>query len=153
MKRLLFALAGIALLAFMLPSNVQAQAGFPTRATGKVQDVTSSTPTTTDVFNFGFMSKSITLCLRKSSNVVFIRFGTTLTASGDVLRTALAAGSRMTVPTSTPAVFIGGTVAMPERALPISTSASVDKCMTRPWKTRGLVIYSAGAASVDVIVE
>ena len=155
MKRLLFAFL-IAIMA--LPAMAQDQ---PTRRVFG-QALTTSLGATFDSVDFGFRSKEIQVCLRANSALTYIRFGTGTTLSTSTLKTS-AQGNRMTVPVSTEAAFVTGVAGvMEEDALPMTTTTSGDTsssntawtpappCFRNKWATNGLVIHSAGNATLDV---
>lgn len=184
--KLTMALAAVALLAFSaLPAHAQQGAnknatifGLPDRddqiqrSTGKLIDFSggNSTTTTYDVFDFGFTSDLVRLCVRSNlpTVTVYFRMANAVTTSPTAMATALAA-QRATAAVSTSAAFItGDSVASANigRALPLGTSFSTpggsagasqsnltgleQNCVTYPFRTPGLVTHIvSGIATVE----
>ena len=158
MKRLLSTITALLIGAFVLSiAPVMAGDMIPEKSTNRYfgQALTTGTGATFDSVNWGFTSRYVRLCLRVDSNLTYIRFGTTTTTSADEVE-ASAIGNRMTVAVNTPSIFINGDATQTQDALPMTAQASDDTvdlgphCTTQPWATQGLVIHSAGNATLDV---
>lgn len=181
-KHLMAACAILAVTAFSLPAFTQTLESLPDRgnqvqrATGKLIDFSggNSTTTTYDVFDFGFTSDIVRLCIMPSSNTVYLRMANSVTNSPTTLFTALAA-QRATAPVSSSAAFITGAVAPTSgaevnmgRALPLSSdvvspsystnnifnkaglTSAAKSCTTFPLRTPGLVVHIvSGLATIE----
>ncbi|MEK9751623.1 MAG: hypothetical protein VW338_00205 [Rhodospirillaceae bacterium] len=138
------------------------------RATGKTIDFSGGNSTTTsyDVFDFGFTSDLVKLCILPGSATVHFRLANAVTNSPTAMATALAA-QRATAPISTSAAFITGANVYGsgtlERSLPLATGvispASAwtqnsggfgKECTVFPFRTPGLVAHVvSGIATVE----
>lgn len=183
--KLTMALAAVALLAFSaLPAHAQQGAnknatifGLPDRddqiqrSTGKLIDFGQNTTTAThDVFDFGFTSDLVRLCVRSNlpTVTVYFRMANAVTTSPTAMATSLAA-QRATAPVSTSAAFITGDNAASGnigRALPLGTSFSTpggttapsqsnltgleQNCVTYPFRAPGIVTHIVtGIATIE----
>lgn len=139
------------------------------RSTGKLIDFGQNTTTTThDIFDFGFTSELVRLCVRSGPiQTVYFRVGNAVTTSPTVMASAIAI-NRFTEPVSSSAAFITGDNVLSVnigRALPLGTSfntpnvgssgtsslmGGLSNCVEFPFRGPGIVTHIvSGVATVE----
>ena len=125
---------------------------------GAVLDPATTSPTTTDILDFGFQADVVRLCMQASSVPIRIRFGRVILAESSTANFDSRAEAKINIPAATDANFTDGLTdafgqaSLAALAMDVGGNNNDSRCVVYETnKALGVAIYIAsGLATVDV---